>query len=295
MLRYLAILAFLAGTQLSLHGQSPRVGVNLGNQQEQKVGNNSDQSKSDQRGTLDHPLVVDLQQATKSEQQVAEEKRERNNKEFIDKWTIRLTFAVALAAILQVAGLFFQCLIFVRQTRIMDGSLAATRKQLELDRQTLIQTQRPRIIVRTFYFHELRGIGIVPSSGISVDSMLIGQFYIVNVGGTQATVKEVFCTFYFDDKPILPAKRPYEGESGVKCECIFAAGQSNPYPFGRTVPLDKDTVDGLREKTRFMHILGWIDYIDDLGIRRTTRFCRFYDTALERFILVDDPDYESAD
>lgn len=42
-------------------------------------------------------------------------------------------------------------------------------------------------------------------------------------------------------------------------------------------------------------VLGWIGYRDDLGIFRQMGFCRRYESRKDRFVPVDDPDYEYSD
>lgn len=65
----------------------------------------------------------------------------------------------------------------------------ATEHQVELSKETLIQTQRPKIAVRTFYFGEPQSnMGQVPNR-ILFQSMLSGQFYIVNLGGRRQLLK----------------------------------------------------------------------------------------------------------
>jgi hypothetical protein len=44
-----------------------------------------------------------------------------------------------------------------------------------------------------------------------------------------------------------------------------------------------------------LYVVGWADYIDDLGISRRFAFCREYIADVFRFFPVDDPDHEYAD
>ncbi len=124
---------------------------------------------------------------------------------------------------------------------------------------------------------------------------MMGQFYIVNLGGTRAIVKEILYEFYVSRTLTLPAKRPWEGKSGKECEVVVDAGHSYPYPFGRTEPVSSADAFRLHAKKSYLYLMGWIDYVDALKIRRTTRFCRLYDPDTDRFTPVDDAEYESAD
>jgi hypothetical protein len=97
-------------------------------------------------------------------------------------------------------------------------------------------------------------------------------------------------------------KRPYEGKEGSKEEKILRPGTSTFYLFGRMEPLDDSTAQALNVRREIigaqpksLYVLGWIGYTDDLGIYRITAFCRRYDIAKDRFVPVDDLDYEYAD
>lgn len=175
------------------------------------------------------------------------------------------------------------------QVRILDLQTKATEK-------TLVLTQRPRIIVRNFYFSELKGTGgILPPTGVQNGSLCHGQFYIANSGGTNARIQEIDCRIWVDaEDGRLPMKRPYEGQMGTQMNKILAPGQSTPWAFSRERPLMHQAMNIGTGKTA-IYVLGWIGYTDDLGIYRRTCFCRKYDPSTERFRPVDDPDYENAD
>jgi preprotein translocase subunit Sss1 len=174
-------------------------------------------------------------------------------------------------------------------------TLIKIHHQTEIAARTLVLTQRPRIEVRTFYFSQLRGVGLPDSpSGISEASSAGGQFYIVNTGGTRAKIKEIVCKVFVWGGT-LPAKRPYEGEIGSQKEKVLEAGQSTFYLFGLLGDLiDAETSNWLRSGVQSFYVLGWIGYTDDLGIYRITHFCRRYDPSKERFSPVDDIEYEKA-
>jgi hypothetical protein len=108
-------------------------------------------------------------------------------------------------------------------------------------------------------------------------------------------VKETYYEFFTTGEPHLPGERPWEGKEGAKCESIFEAGQSKPFVFGRNEPLSHGQAFEIFSGSRRLYLMGWIDYVDGLNIRRTTRFCRLYDPKSYRFAPVDDPEYESAD
>ena len=210
-------------------------------------------------------------------------------KDGYDKAAFWVNCALALIGTFGIIAAFMTLLKLERQTK-------ATEDQVRIAQQTLVHTQRPKIAVRTLYFSEMRSVGLPDSAnGIRKGSFANGQLYIVNTGGTKASIEEIFCTPYIGEGANLPAKRPYEGNSGGKVAFSLVGGQSTPWTFALSEPLTEDRADILNLRMTSFYILGWIDYRDDLGILRTTRFCRRYDTVKERFVAVDDIEYESAD
>lgn len=173
-------------------------------------------------------------------------------------------------------------------------SAAATERSADLSNRTLLAQMRPRIVVRTFYFSELRG-NPMPRWGIENGSMASGQFYIVNTGGSDAAIEEIYCAVITGKT--LPAKRPYEGREGSREKKVLGPGQSTFYLFGLPPRefLDEGTANSIKAGFLSLWVLGWIGYRDGLGIYRITRYCRRYDPIQERFHPVDDVEYESAD
>ena len=168
-------------------------------------------------------------------------------------------------------------------------------RQTVATEKTLVLTQRPKIVVRNLYFSEPRAVGgvyQVPKE-IEAGSFCTGQFYIVNLGGTQATTQEIYSTVFLAQS--LPMKRPYEGLEVSTEKKTFQPGQSVPYLFGLKTPLDEATVKQIFTYQIYLYVLGWIGYTDDLGIWRITAFCRQYDTTVNRFVPVDNRDYENSD
>jgi|CZKY01.1.fsa_nt_gi hypothetical protein len=188
------------------------------------------------------------------------------------------------------------------QAREMTRSTKEMKASTEISKKALVLTQRPQIVVRAFYFSEIRGVGGIThvSNRIEAGSFCTGQYYIENCGGTDARIREIYSEVFIADK--LPMKRPYEGKEGSKEEKILRPGTSTFYLFGRMEPLDDSTAQALNVRREIigaqpksLYVLGWIGYTDDLGIYRITAFCRRYDIAKDRFVPVDDLDYEYAD
>jgi hypothetical protein len=188
------------------------------------------------------------------------------------------------------------------QAREMTRTTKEMQAGSDVARKTLVLTQRPRIVVRAFFFSEIRGVGGIThvSNRIEAGSFCTGQYYIENCGGTDARIREIYSEVYIAEN--LPMRRPYEGKEGSKEEKTLRPGTSAVYLFGRMTPLEDSTHQSLisprnviGSNAKFFYVLGWIGYTDDLGIYRITAFCRRYDLAKDRFVPVDDADYEYAD
>lgn len=162
-------------------------------------------------------------------------------------------------------------------------------------RRALLLAQRPRIRIRNVIVKPPRIPSYTPM--IFFPRQLIdGQLYIVNVGGTEATLIEAHCEVYWENVGVhtLPMERPYEGEnpSIPSLRISLQPGQSIPLPFGSTKQIDERELDQILAGHLLIYVLGFVAYIDKLGMERRTAFCRQYDHLRRRFFAVEDPDYE---
>jgi hypothetical protein len=92
-------------------------------------------------------------------------------------------------------------------------------------------------------------------------------------------------------------ERPYEGASGNQpipvgtliTGNLAITGQFDSCP--KFYPDIEPPGNGPDNRAFFM---GWIDYLDDTGLRRRTAFCREFlqKDGGARFYAVNDPDYE---
>jgi hypothetical protein len=182
------------------------------------------------------------------------------------------------------------------QIRVMGNQTLEIQNQATIMERQLVLDKRPKIIIRNLYFTKIQAThGFVAVSGVQVGSTCMGQFYVVNAGGTNAHIKEIYCES--DTYPeVLPMMRPYEGKVGEKVEMTLAPGQSVPCVFQRDAPLSIADSDAIYAAQHiFFRVIGQIGYTDDLGIYRRTSFCRQYDRGSARFIPEANPDYENAD
>lgn len=191
-----------------------------------------------------------------------------------------------------------------RQAEIANESLSAekaaadaTKVQSELSQKTLVLTQRPKLIVRNVV---VKPLGITPEwntpifqPGHSVE----GEFQVVNVGGTPATIFQSGC-WVFWNQVALPMHRPYDhlGQTNP-VRGVLQPGTSFVGSFMSERPMDEHAAEIWQAGNQWhLYIMGWIEYKDDLGFVRRTAFCRQFDVRRgRRFFAVDDPDYEHAD
>lgn len=242
-------------------------------------------------------------------------------------WTaiaqVAFSFLLVLVGVGQVCVGRLQYLTYERQRRLMrrqanisshqtelletQSRLTALQtdileKQKEIARQGHIATHRPRLSVRNVVIRaEQRSWPGLPE--LILGEMLTGQLYVVNRGGYEAQITDALVMIYQTDKPHLPMERPYEGQNGNigRWAKPLLAGQSSPIPFGLNEPVSADVrsriIDGKDGKR--LYVMGWIEYRDggydirsDTHFTRRTAFCRLFDTERQRFVRVDDEDYE---
>lgn len=193
----------------------------------------------------------------------------------------------------QTDSLITQATIQAEKTGI---AADAAKKSADAARESIILTHRPKIIVRDMViaWHPLlhRGTCVKKLNENQFDEwQLGGAFYIVNTGNQSATVVSLEQFMSFDE--LLPFERP--SESGVRkfVTIKLKPGESKRLPFHPIAIGNPDT----RTLTLgvSMTAIGRIVYDDELGNRRETGFARKFEMKRQRFIAMDDPDYEYAD
>ena len=149
---------------------------------------------------------------------------------------------------------------------------------LKLSEDEFNATHRPLLRVR--HFRRVR-LGEISSKMI---------FSIVNVGNGTAWIVESFIdTDYFAPKklPILD----YLGINARFDEIEITAGDS------QEIDIDAGWSPHIAafRLPNILHVYGRLLYRDKLGNFRRTAFCRQWDEERDRFITVEDPDYEYED
>jgi hypothetical protein len=175
-------------------------------------------------------------------------------------------------------------------------------KSIRLTRDSIILSQRPRLIVRNVVARQPDCITIPGTPPFGKGKPVGGQFFVANVGGSEATVRESRY-IVIGLEGTLPMERPYEGQAGnnpITVKCVLPPGGvtpgliSAPNPFPDKDPMPTPTAGDRGEHTS-VYVMGWIEYSDGLGSVRRTAFCRKYHWRRKRFFAVKDPDYEHAE
>jgi predicted Holliday junction resolvase-like endonuclease len=178
------------------------------------------------------------------------------------------------------------------------AAVEAARQSAEAARESIMLTHRPRVVVRSVivaWEHILtRGVSVkrLNETGFD-DGQLGGAFYLVNVGNQPATVIGLEQYLSFD--VYLPLERPYESGTNQQIVAIkLKPGEACKLPFRPKAIVTGDQTEVI-QFGKPMCAIGRIMYVDELGNRRETGFARQFRPSQQRFVAVDDPDYEYAD
>jgi hypothetical protein len=183
------------------------------------------------------------------------------------------------------------------QKRDMQRLARATRRSARIAERALTLAQRPLIKVRDiepeftvnreWYFHE--------------GEPVTGHFWIGNSGGSEATVKIWSCHVLWSQRglppawPVLPTFN-YDGSDFMP---VLPAGVHSQLRFQSREPVGKEGHDISTGRGEWqLYVFGRITYADQLGIMRTTAFCRRFNKpegGTGRFVRVEDPDLEYED
>ncbi len=185
-----------------------------------------------------------------------------------DWWLVYVTEALVLVTAVQL-GLFYWQLRLIRSSVIDCAELARNASaETKLARQAFIHTQRPIIRVRNVRFREGH-----PQS----NTILEGEFDLVNVGGTTARIISCDCRTMLGPESLYPrwaenSANPRSAE-GLP---VLDPGVHTSLPWTTERPLTDrqcQAIVAVASNFRF-YVFGRITYLDDLDISRTTGFCR---------------------
>jgi hypothetical protein len=222
-------------------------------------------AQANQRGTQNSPLVVDILSQPKSAQEAAEEKKAAERKTFVDTWTLRLAFAVALFTGLLVLVGGGGVLLANRTLRAIESQTKATRDSVDV----LIDSERAWILVE---------IGELPP--FQPDPNQVQFLYIApaikSFGKTPARIKRIVGRIQ-----LMP-----EGEK-LPAEPAYPSGQSSDLHVDTVLPPNahlqpmRFPVSGeefirVTEGGLTLYAHGYIDYMDVNGKSRHSGFCYVY-------------------
>lgn len=167
----------------------------------------------------------------------------------------------------------------VQSGHMLEG-LASSKLSAEAARDAVLLTHRPRVTVRAV------------SAEFPLNSIHGGYVRIVNVGTSTATLKGLSERWLVVER--LPMSNPLDIEQshGVKdyklppghfllCELPDATLNTGDY-----IHFTDETDQWS------LFLIGVVKYVDEKGYWRRTGFCRRYDRSLQRFVVIEHPDYE---
>jgi hypothetical protein len=163
-----------------------------------------------------------------------------------------------------------------------------SRQSLELARQSLILSQPPKLTIRGVEVRPRPYAAGEPFSVFRSDASIECRFLVRNTGGSRATVLYSAVTLFLAaHSEALPMVSPLAGVTPN--DPIIPNVQLKPGEFTYGIFVRRATQDET-VSVQDLYVLGWVDYVDDIGNLRHTNFCRIY--VRGRFVPVADPDYE---
>jgi hypothetical protein len=170
------------------------------------------------------------------------------------------------------------------QSKLMAGQLREMEKSREIDTKTLILQYRPKIIVRDATASDFN----VAELGKPAQGKV--RFIMVNTGGSAAHIDGGWVAVWSAESP---SSSPIEIKQGK--EERIGAFTLQP---GEETPLERVLNTGVTnsiqwanfhqaiktEPSRYIYLVGVINYRDDLGILRRTGINRTYDPKTKTFV-----------
>jgi hypothetical protein len=199
--------------------------------------------------------------------------------------TASAALKAATAASDQVAEMKRASGLAETQNAIVADQTDLQKRQHELDRRQFFATHRPRFVARQFQIFDFQ-----PTQSPMV------RFAIFNIGATSGYIREYNTSVVLLDGfgRIFGLPR-YETIPTEVSDIEIKAGGAYYLVTTDITPIDPADFIAVGDKTKIMHIFGYIRYADDMGTIRRTGFLRGFDVTLRRFRPVDDPEYEYAD
>lgn len=175
-----------------------------------------------------------------------------------------------------------------RTSHLHRDQVKLRRQSLDLARQSLILSQPPQLSIRSVEVRPRPYMTGEPFHVFRPETTVECRFLVRNTGGTRATILYSAVTlFLLSHSEPLPMVSPLTGVTPN--DPIIPNMQLKPGEFTFGIFVRRTTQDEATS-IKDLYVLGWVDYVDDVGNLRHTNFCRIYMRG--RFVPVDDPDYE---
>jgi hypothetical protein len=245
-------------------------------------------SREDQRGSEQSPLIVKIAPTPNTEDERAEETKERErvaqierNKQKSDADIVKYT--AQLAEFTKLLFYATGALVFATVGLLVFAGLQSrdTRRSIDLARAEFISSHRPLMKVKLVELVEVDG----EHAGV--------RFTVVNQGLSTAHVTGscAKADFFGDTDWLHPNDYGVDNTIPVR---PFVTGAADTYTVHTVQPVGFISVHAGNDSGR-LRFYGYIAYRDELENVRTTYFCRQYNLGADRFDPADRPDYDSAD
>ncbi len=178
-------------------------------------------------------------------------------------------------------------------------SADAAKQYAEIASRQLVLTQRPKLIARNIVIEQPDMSELTVAQQVTPSLYFIWRLVVSNIGGTPATITDAGSWIYAVSGE-LPMERPYDRHGVGNAKVVpdnLSPGEQGVLKIGLAV----EDVEGGHDfrsivpRQLHIHVMGWITYADDIGVTRRTSFCRRWDWEEQRFLPVDNPDYEHAE
>jgi hypothetical protein len=172
---------------------------------------------------------------------------------------------------------------------------SAASAAVELTRRTFLLSHRPKLIVRNI------GVASAGQPRIVLEKMpeelAQVRFFVANVGGVVGTITSWCGRVFINER--LPLDSPCGTQTATNVHIPLSPGVDKQLEFRLGTAEDlwvrNTQPEQLNTGKRFLWVMGWIEYTDELGNSRRSAFCRQWDPSSLRFVPVADADYEHAD
>jgi hypothetical protein len=169
------------------------------------------------------------------------------------------------------------------------------RRSVKIARNQFIAAHRPRLRIRNIVVK-------APTAGLAarffdVSMPVSGQLYVDNVGDGPGKIVHSHCVVFWKQGE-LPMEAPYEGQDGNEFlgHPILVPGAPATGKFQSEKPMGQEANNvALCNGNWHLWVMGWIEYSDENGFVRHTRFCRLWRTPEDRFFPIHDHDYDYED